>query len=1162
MKPLTSLINIRFAVGATLAISAALAVVLSLTLSTNETASGAKHPNHEAVSNAVATLEVAVATPDKAIKDLLAATVSATDDSTLVEAVQTVEAVKVSTADDAASIVPKVSIANPDHDPSDNDSPATVTVAISAALGTSYLTARRNLVATARADESKHLTDEDDFASSYGGKAVAKGIADLKAATVQTGTSGNEVDYTLNAKSRAKLDAKLDELLDEDKDHNIATYIEEVKAILETTDETEGYFNTTGTTTTRVQLTIGATGDPVHTNVVNALNDLYTAGTGNNADTGSLVHLKSSRKAESDNITHIRNLFTAVETAIKAVPAPADTHKYSDIVGYNSLPGSDDAAKDAEAKKRVTAALTFAKGELTGVLDANEELTAFDELEALVTTLTTIGGAPSGVLKDRLEAIDTALLENNVDDLDESDPADGDSADKGEAIYNLRKHATDHIVDALMALKNLDGKSAQMTAIQDLVALLTLVDTAVTKSTFTDSVINADGTTTSLTADVSNEAAAVAGALTALKAVKTDLEAKHVDPADVDSAITALNTIANDDVSSDLGATINTAASNLSNAMNPDNAETTPLDESALFKALKASSILGSYLPAAAANNQGDAELTGNELSMALGLTRTEPDPATPNNANDGTLATSDFATTLDTLAKLEDLIDTVDTESGDGVQPSTALDALVTAMEATVVDTAPASTGGSIKAANTAAEAFRGSSLAYDAYSAMSALLDALDDVANASSADLDAAVQTAREALINAYNERRTGVVNNYDSDTVTKIETAYTELITKGSTSHRFAQQAALKVVKASLESPDADAKLDEKIQAALGTQSPSQQQAQAMISKIEAEIDSIVVSGGDKVKLSVDIYGLQDKQDQKLANGVTFAWSATGGDVGSDEDPSITYTAPSAPGSYDVTVSLDANECYHADAETQAENCSATITVKVRRPSPPQPQDEAPVNPATIPAILTDGSGNQYEVFTPVEGGTFNTGEGYWITAQSGDVPNGELIGVRMSDDGSASNLGMTHQRYTLGGNMYGIHVVDAAGSSISSYVLDDPAQVCVPLPAAMSSNISKVAIVAMNSDGTLTILSSSVKLGSSGTSVCGSISTLPASIAVGTSGAPDAIPTATPEPTPVPPPTGATAPASNGIVVWAILLGLALTGAGTTLAIARRRRTQS
>ena len=95
----------------------------------------------------------------------------------------------------------------------------------------------------------------------------------------------------------------------------------------------------------------------------------------------------------------------------------------------------------------------------------------------------------------------------------------------------------------------------------------------------------------------------------------------------------------------------------------------------------------------------------------------------------------------------------------------------------------------------------------------------------------------------------------MNDYDSDTVAKIETAYTELITKGSTSHVFAQQAALKVVRASLMADGGDAKLAGNIQTALTTQSPSQQQAQAMISKIEAEIDNITVSGGDKVKLSV-------------------------------------------------------------------------------------------------------------------------------------------------------------------------------------------------------------------------------------------------------------------------------------------------------------------
>ena len=334
---------------------------------------------------------------------------------------------------------------------------------------------------------------------------------------------------------------------------------------------------------------------------------------------------------------------------------------------------------------------------------------------------------------------------------------------------------------------------------------------------------------------------------------------------------------------------------------------------------------------------------------------------------------------------------------------------------------------------------------------------------------------------------------------------------------------------------------------------------------MISEIKPGIRDVTVSGGDTVMLSVDVYGLQAKQDQKLAGEGVITWSATNGTITAVKGTSarVNYKASSTPGSDTVTASVGTADCRPSDEKMRAEKCSASIPVKVRRPSPPQPEDEAPVNPATIPSILADGSGNQYEVFTPVEGGAFDQGEGYWLTAESGDVPNGELIGVRMSDDGAASNMGMTHQRYTLGGNMYGIHVVDAAGASVSSYELDDPAQVCLPLPSELSSNISKVALVALNADDTLTILSSSVKLGSSGTSVCGNISTLPASVAVGTSGAPDAIPTATPEPTPEPPDTGGTAPSdSNGMLVWAILLGLAITGVGTVLAMARRRRSSS
>ena len=300
---------------------------------------------------------------------------------------------------------------------------------------------------------------------------------------------------------------------------------------------------------------------------------------------------------------------------------------------------------------------------------------------------------------------------------------------------------------------------------------------------------------------------------------------------------------------------------------------------------------------------------------------------------------------------------------------------------------------------------------------------------------------------------------------------------------------------------------------------------------MISRIAPAIRGATVSGGDQITLEVEIYGLQDVMDQKLAYGpdgkagtsddVTFDWGSASG----DEGPSITYTAPSSPGTHTVTASLDSNECYHPDADDQMEKCSASFEIRVRRPSAEQEPDPAPVNPpGDIPELLADDGGNQYAVFTPEEGGSFS-GEGYSITAAAGAVPNNEFIGIRMSDDGAASNAGMTHQRYTLGGNMYGVHAVDSSAQAVSSYVLDDPAQVCVPLPDELRHNISELAVVAINSDDSLTILSAQVRISDAGTMVCGGLSNLPASVAVGSAGAPAAIPTPTPEPTPEPPDTG-------------------------------------
>lgn len=329
----------------------------------------------------------------------------------------------------------------------------------------------------------------------------------------------------------------------------------------------------------------------------------------------------------------------------------------------------------------------------------------------------------------------------------------------------------------------------------------------------------------------------------------------------------------------------------------------------------------------------------------------------------------------------------------------------------------------------------------------------------------------------------------------------------------------------------------------------------------ISKIEPGIRGVTVSAGEKVVLSVRAYGLQGVQDQDLSPGMGLEWNAKdGGSVETAEDGNwqVVHTARSSPGTYTVVASFKNDGDCVAKLEDRDTACTAEFVVRVRRAAPPQPVEEAPVNPpGEIPSLLSDDGGNQYEVFTPVEGGTFDSGEGYSITAPSGAVPNGEFIGVRMSDDGPASNVGMTHQRYTLGGNMYGVHAVDSSEATVSSYVLDDPANVCVPLPDELRTNISDLALVVINSDGSLTILAANVHIGAAGTSVCGNLSNLPASVAVGSQGAPAAIPTATPEPEPVLPDTGATAPSSNS-ALWALILGIAIVSLGTLTALSRRR----
>ena len=320
----------------------------------------------------------------------------------------------------------------------------------------------------------------------------------------------------------------------------------------------------------------------------------------------------------------------------------------------------------------------------------------------------------------------------------------------------------------------------------------------------------------------------------------------------------------------------------------------------------------------------------------------------------------------------------------------------------------------------------------------------------------------------------------------------------------------------------------------------------------INRIEPSIRSVTVSAGDEVRLEVNIYGRQDILDNDHGGIHDYRWDDGGTFSGSSRQS--VYTAPSVPGTYIITAALDRDECN--DASLVA--CTAEFQIVVKRRSTLIAEPTIPVNPqGEIPSILTDGEGTAYEVLTPVEGGSY-IGDGFGLTAQPGAVPNGEFIGVSVLRGEAASNAGQTHHRYTLGGDWYQVVVVDGAGSSVSSYVLNSPVSVCIPLPAGLSSNIDDLSIVAMKSGG-FAVITSRVQLRPDGIAqICGNLSELPAQIAASKRGSPTALPTVDPVTSePETPDTGGSRPFANMPPLFA-LLGLLAIMLGSFFALKGKR----
>ena len=194
-------------------------------------------------------------------------------------------------------------------------------------------------------------------------------------------------------------------------------------------------------------------------------------------------------------------------------------------------------------------------------------------------------------------------------------------------------------------------------------------------------------------------------------------------------------------------------------------------------------------------------------------------------------------------------------------------------------------------------------------------------------------------------------------------------------------------------------------------------------------------------------------------------------------------------------------------------------------------------------------MTDDKGGTYTVFTPTKGGTF-TGTDITVTAPAGAVPDRTVVGIGATTSDIETPAPIPGATMSLAGSYYDINAVaDTGEPPIPSYTLNEPATACLPFPQEFRADLSNVVVVQRKSAADLAILSTKIRTNAGTLTVCGTLTQLPATVAVARLGL---VPAPAPESPTTPadtPDTGAVAP--RGIALLLMLLtGLAiLTGIG-------------
>ena len=345
--------------------------------------------------------------------------------------------------------------------------------------------------------------------------------------------------------------------------------------------------------------------------------------------------------------------------------------------------------------------------------------------------------------------------------------------------------------------------------------------------------------------------------------------------------------------------------------------------------------------------------------------------------------------------------------------------------------------------------------------------------------------------------------------------------------------------------------------------------------AEVHSIRPTVREVSVRAGDTIALTVDIYDGQRVLDNSIpskpGSKLVFRWEdkladgSTGSAGGTFAAPAnerrVTYTAPSSPGRYIVTAEAQPDGVCTSHHEGAAEitdaeraQCTATFTIRVSGiPAVPAPRPD-PVDPTgAIPTSMTDDKGTSYTVFTPTKGGTF-TGDDITVTAPAGAIPDRTVVGIGAAVSDIETPDPIPGATMSLAGSYYDINAIaDTGEPPIPSYTLNEPATACLPFPQEFRADLSNVVVVQRKSSGDLSILSTKIRSLSGDLTVCGTLTQLPATIAVARLGLVPA-PTQTTPTTPADAPdTGATTPG------YTVLLLTLLTGALLITGMYRMRR---